>query len=246
MRWLCSLLVSVAATAGAAAAAAQSSPAQHLQFDVAAIPATRDSFVFLLRGEPRGFAVWQYEIRSAEMGQDVVFTARSEFRPAEEEQLRVVLNRLTGEPVASFHHIDLFSPRSDTVMVEHDLDVKRGDVEGRRKVGRRNGDVQIIPVSKPLPARAVWSSYVLYAAAVTNLAPGDSLTVPVYREFEDTVVTVSLVAGQPTAVQVPAGGVDVLPVQNEDFVLYRPPAGAPRGGQGGAAEQGGRFPATPH
>src|SRR3989442_2736642 len=101
MRWLCSLLVRVAATAGAAGAAAQSSPAQHLQFDVAAIPATRDSFVFLLRGEPRGFAVWQYEIRSVEMGQDVVFTARSEFRPAEEERLRVVLNRLTGEPVAS-------------------------------------------------------------------------------------------------------------------------------------------------
>ena len=220
MRWLCSLLVSVAATAGAAAAAAQSSPAQHLQFDVAAIPATRDSFVFLLRGEPRGFAVWQYEIRSAEMGQDVVFTARSEFRPAEEEQLRVVLNRFTGEPVASFHHIDLFSPQSDTVMVEHDLDVRRGDVEGRRKVGRRNGDVQIIPVSKPLPAGAVWSSYVLYAAAVTNLAPGDSLTVPVYREFEDTVVTVSLVAGQPTAVQVPAGRFDVLPIKNEDFVVY--------------------------
>src|SRR5437879_7465656 len=114
----------------------------------------------------------------------------------------------------------LFSPRSDTVMVEHDLDVKRGDVEGRRKVGRRNGDVQIIPVSKRLPAGAVWSSYVLYAAAVTNLAPGDSLTVPVYREFEDTVVTVSLVAGQPTAVQVPAGRFDVLPIKNEDFVLY--------------------------
>src|SRR5439155_1161969 len=114
MRWLCSLVVSVAA-------AAQSSPAQHLQFDLAAIPATRDSFVFLLRGEPRGFAVWQYEIR---------------------------------------------------------------------------------------------------AAAVTNLAPGDSLTVPVYREFEDTVVTVSLVAGQPTAVQVPAGRFDVLPIKNEDFVLY--------------------------
>src|SRR5438309_11118009 len=178
MRWLCSLLVSLAATAGtagAAGAAAQSSPAQHLQFDVAAIPATRDSFVFLLRGEPRGFAGWQYEIRSAEMGQDIVFTARSEFRPAEEEQLRVVLNRFTGEPVASFHHIDLFSPRSDTVMVEHDLDVKRGDVEGRRKVGRRNGDVQIIPVSKPLPAGAVGSGYVLYAAAGTNRAPGEAL-----------------------------------------------------------------------
>src|SRR2546428_8805932 len=102
-------------------------------------------------------------------------------------------------------------------MLEHDLDVKRGDVEGRRKVGRRNGDVQIIPVSKPLPAGAVWSSYVLYAAAVTNLTPGDSLTVPVYREFEDTVVTVSLVAGQPTAVQVPAGRVYVPPVKNHDL-----------------------------
>src|SRR2546428_2735000 len=234
MRWLCSLLVSVAA-------AAQSPPAQHLQFDVAAIPATRDSFVFLLRGEPRGFAVWQYEIRSVEMGQDVVFTARSEFRPAEEERLRVVLNRLTGEPVASFHHIDLFSPRSDTVMVEHDLDVKRGEVEGRQRVGRRNGDVQIIPVSKPLPARAVWSSYVLYAAAVTNLAPGDSLTVPVYREFEDTVVTVSLVAGQPTAVQVPAGGFDGPPTQNQDFVLDGTRRGPRRGGQGGTAGKGVRF-----
>src|SRR3989442_9516288 len=105
-------------------------------------------------------------------------------------------------------------------MVEHDLDEKRGDVEGQLRVVRRNGDVQIIPVSKPLPAGAVWSSYVLYAAAVTNLAPGDSLTVPVYKEFQDTVVTVSLVAGQPTAVQVPAGRFEVLPVKNEDFVVY--------------------------
>src|SRR3989449_16472 len=217
MRWLCSLLGSVAAAAGAAGAAAQSSPAQQLQFDVAAIPATRDSFVFLLRGEPRGFAVWQYEIRSVEMDQDIVFTARSEFRPAEEERLRVVLNRFTGAPVASCHHIDLFAPGSATVRVAHDLDVKRGDVEGRRRVGRRNGDVQIIPVSKPLPAGAVWSSYVLYAAAVTNLAPGDSLTVPVYKEVQDTVVTVSLVAGQPTAVQVPAGGVGLGSVKKQDL-----------------------------
>src|SRR2546422_10374348 len=230
MRWLCSLLGSVAAAAGAAGAAAQSSPAQQLQFDVAAIPATRDSFVFLLRGEPRGFAVWQYEIRSVEMGQDIVFTARSEFRPAEEERLRVVLNRLTGAPVASFHHIDLFAPGSDTVMVEHDLDVKRGDVEGQRRVGRRNGDVQIIPVSKPLPAGAVWSSYVLYAAAVTNPAPGDSLTVPGYKEFQDTVVTVSLVAGQPTAVQGPAGGFRGGAVHNEGVpVLRGPPPRRPGG-----------------
>src|SRR5438128_11050296 len=98
MRWLCFLVVSVAA-------AAQSSPAQHLQFDLAAIPATRDSFVFLLRGEPRGFAVWQYEIRSVEMGQDVVFTARSAFRPAGEERRRVGLNRRAGGPGAAFHHL---------------------------------------------------------------------------------------------------------------------------------------------
>src|SRR5437867_10938397 len=127
MRWLCSLLGSVAAAAGAAGAAAQSSPAQQLQFDVAAIPATRDSFVFLLRGEPRGFAVWQYEIRSVEMGQDIVFTARSEFRPAEEERLHVVLDRLTGAPVASFPHIELFAPGWDRVVVWHEFDVKRGD-----------------------------------------------------------------------------------------------------------------------
>src|SRR2546427_3594954 len=111
-----------------------------------------------------------------------------------------------------------------TLFRSHDLDVKRGDVEGRRRVGRRNGDVQIIPVSKPLPAGAVWSSYVLYAAAVTNLAPGDSLTVPVYKEFQDTVVTVSLVAGQPTAVQGPAGGFDVLPIKKEDFLGFVNPA----------------------
>src|SRR2546427_4719788 len=110
-----------------------------------------------------------------------------------------------------------------TLFRSHDLDVKRGDVEGRRRVGRRNGDVQIIPVSKPLPAGAVWSSYVLYAAAVTNLAPGDSLTVPVYKEFQDPVVTVSLVAGQPTAVQVPAGRLEGRPIKNGEFVGYLTP-----------------------
>src|SRR5438093_11400119 len=115
MRLLCSLLVSVAA-------AAQSPPAQHLQFDVAAIPATRDSFVFLLRGEPRGFAVWQYEIRSVEMGQDIVFTARSEFRPAEDERRRVVLHRFTGAHGALFHRNDLVVPRGDRVMCAHEAD----------------------------------------------------------------------------------------------------------------------------
>src|SRR3989442_2276319 len=130
-------------------------------------------------------------------------------------------------------------------VVDHALEVKRGEVEGRRMVGRRTGDVQIIPVSKPLPARAVWSSYLLYAAAVTNLAPGDSLTVPVYREFEDTVVTVSLVAGQPTAVQVPAGRFHVLPIKNEDFVLYVTRAAPRRGVKGETADKAFRFPPAP-
>src|SRR5438552_4895580 len=167
MRWLCFLLLAspAAAQARAAAPAPPASPApKALRFDLAAIPATRDSFVFFLKGAERGYAVWQYEIRQLETIQEILYTAHSEFRPVEEERLRVVLNRLTGEPIATFHHIDLFSPTSDTVMVEHDLDVKRGEVEGRRRVGRRTGDVQIMPGPKPLPARAVRSSHVLYGA----------------------------------------------------------------------------------
>src|SRR5437016_11634676 len=85
-----------------------------LKFDVAQVPATRDSFVFRLRGQERGWAVWQYEIRPLEMTQEVVYTAASEFRPVEEERLRVVVNRLTGQPISTFHHIDLFSDRKST------------------------------------------------------------------------------------------------------------------------------------
>src|SRR5438094_7041204 len=122
MRWLCFLLL-------ASSAAAQSSGTKPLQFDLTAIPATRDSFVFAFRGVERGWAVWQYEIRPLEMTQEVLYTAASEFRPVEEERLRVVLNRQTSEPIASFHRIDLFSPGSDTIMVEHDLEVKHGRSE---------------------------------------------------------------------------------------------------------------------
>src|SRR6266566_4038252 len=111
MRWPCFLLLASLPLASAATAqttGSASSP-KSLTFDVAQVPATRDSFVFRLRGQERGWAVWQYE-----------------FRPLEEERLRVVVNRLTGQPISTFHHIDLFSPGSDTVMVEHDLEVKRG------------------------------------------------------------------------------------------------------------------------
>src|SRR5256712_13860265 len=117
------------------------------------------------------------------MTQQIVSPARSEFRPVEQESLRVVLNRLTGEPIATFHHIDLFSPATDTVMVEHDLEVKRGEIAGRRRAGRRGGEVKIIPVSKPLPSGAVLSDYALFAAAVTNAPPGDSPGIPAHSEF---------------------------------------------------------------
>src|SRR5256885_1849657 len=116
MRWPCFLLLASLPLASAATAqttGSASSP-KSLTFDVAQVPATRDSFVFRLRGQERGWAVWQYEIRPLEMTQEVVYTAASEFRPVEEERLRVVVNRLTGQPISTFHHIDLFSPGSDT------------------------------------------------------------------------------------------------------------------------------------
>jgi len=184
------------------------------------MPAERDSFVFMFRGTERGYAVWQYEIASLEGSQQVLYTAHSEFEPVEEEQLRVVLNRLTGEPISTFHHIDLFSPATDTVMVEHDLEVKRGEIAGRRRVGRRGGEVKIIPVSKPLPSGAVLSDYALFAAAVTNALPGDSLGIPAYSEFGDSLATLSFVAEAPATIQVPAGRFDVLPLVSGGFRVF--------------------------
>src|SRR5215470_1631169 len=110
MRWPCFPLLASSFLALGANAQTAGSIAKPLHFDVASVPATRDSFVFHLRGQERGWAVWQYEIRRLEMTQELVYTAQSEFKPIEEEQLRVVVNRLTGEPISTFHHIDLFSP----------------------------------------------------------------------------------------------------------------------------------------
>jgi len=214
MRWLCSLLL-------ASSAAAQSSGTKPLQFDLTAIPATRDSFVFAFRGAERGWAVWQYEIRPLEMTQEVLYTAASEFRPVEEERLRVVLNRQTSEPIASFHRIDLFSPGSDTIMVEHDLEVKHGEIVGRRRVGTKNGEVKLIPVARPFsPGTVLHDDYALLAAAVTNAAPGDSLAVRAYSEFGDSLATLSFVAEQPTTIEVPAGRFDVLPLRTGGLRLY--------------------------
>src|SRR2546422_11598345 len=132
-------------------------------------------------------------------------------RAVEEERWRGVLTRQTSEPIASFHRIDLFSPGSDTIMVEHDLEVKHGEIVGRRRVGTKNGEVKLIPVARPFsPGTVLHDDYALLAAAVTNAAPGDSLAVRAYSELGDSLPTLSFVAEQPTTIEVPAGRFDVL------------------------------------
>src|SRR5690242_195260 len=221
MRWLCFLLL-------ASPSAAQSAGPPSLRFDIAALPATRDSFRFRSRGEERGWAVWQYEVRTLESTQQLVYTASSEFKPIEEEHLRIVVNRLTGDPISTFHHIDLFSPLSDTVMVEHDLDVQRGEIAGRRRVGTKSGEVRIVPVHHAFTAGTVLSDYLLFAGAATNAMPGDSFAVPAYKEFADSLVTLNLVAGSPTTVEVPAGRFDVMPLTSGAFRIYVTRGAVPR------------------
>src|SRR2546430_8755794 len=190
MRWPCFLLLASLPLASAATAqttGSASSP-KSLTFDVAQVPATRDSFVFRLRGQERGWAVWQYEIRPLEMTQEVVYTAASEFRPVEEERLRVVVNRLTGQPITTFHHIDLFSPRSDTVMVEHDLEVKRGEISGRRRAGTRSGSVKIAPVNRPLAPGTGLSDYVFPPGAHSHPPPRASPAVSADKGIDDRAV----------------------------------------------------------
>ena len=215
MRWLCFLLV-----ANPAALSAQLAGPKPLRFDLTALVATRDSFVFRLRGEDRGWAVWQYAIRPLEMIQELVYTVTSEFRPLEEERLRVVLNRVSGEPISTFHHIDMVSPKSDTVMLEHDLEVKRGAISGRRLVRTKSGETKITPVGHTFPPGTVLADYVFMAGAVTNALPGDSLAVPAYKEFADSLTILSFVAEAPTTVSVPAGRFDVLPLRSGGFRIF--------------------------
>jgi len=207
MPWLCFLLVSSAVQT-----------AKPLRFDLAVLPAARDSFAFYLGGEERGQAVWQYEIQ----GDQLVFTATSELRPAEAESLRVVMNRRTGAPVSSFHRINVFNPQSDTVLVEHDLSVRPGGsrVEGTQRVGRRDGTVTSRSVRRGLPAGAVWSDYSLLAAAAAVMGPGDVAKARAYSEFGDSLITLTLVAEAPVTVTVPAGTFETLPLRSAVVRLY--------------------------
>jgi len=217
MRWLSFLLL---ANGTAAAQSAPARAAKPLRFDFTLVAPIRDSFVFHVRGEERGWAVWQYELRSDEMGQEVLYTATSELRPVEAESLRIVVDRLTGAPVASYQRLDFIAPGSDTVQLEHTLDVRRGAVTGRRRARTRSGEVRMTPVNTPLPADAVWSNYAFFAAPLANAAPGDSLVGRAYGEFVDSLRPLVVVAETPTSVTVPAGRYDVLPLKAAGFRLF--------------------------
>jgi len=205
MPWLCFLLVSTAVQTP-----------KPLRFDLAALVAARDSFVFFLNGEERGQAVWQYDIQ----GDQLVFTATSELRPADAESLRVVMDRRSGAPISSFHRIAVFNPQSDTVLIEHDLLVRQGRVEGSRRVGLRDGRVTTRSVRTSLPSGAVWSDYGLLAAAVAIATPGDVLNGRAYSEFGDSLTTLSLVAEAPATVTVPAGTFETVPLRSSVVRVY--------------------------
>jgi hypothetical protein len=205
MPWLCFLLVSSAVQT-----------AKPLRFDLTALPAARDSFVFYLNGEERGQALWQYEIQ----GDQLVFTATSELRPADAETLRVVMDRRTGAPLSSFHRISVFNPQSDTVLIEHDLTVRQGRVVGSRRVGLRDGNVTTRPVRTSLPAGVVWSDYALLAAPAVLAAPGDSVQGRAYSEFGDSLTTLNLVAEAPVTITVPAGTFETVPLRSPVVRVY--------------------------
>jgi hypothetical protein len=205
MPWLCFLLVSSAVQA-----------AKPLRFDLTALPAARDSFVFYLNGEERGQAVWRYEIQGAQL----VFTATSELRPADAESLRVVMDRTSGAPVSSFHRITFFNPQSDTVLLEHDLSVRGGRVEGTQRAGLKDGRLTTRTVRAALPAGVVWSDYGLLAAAAAVAAPGDLLRGRAYSEFGDSLTTLTLVAEPLVTVTVPAGTFETLPLRSPVVRLF--------------------------
>ena len=203
-----------------AALASLTPPAKPLRFDLAALPISRDSFVFYLDSAPRGWAVWQYELRTEGTRQEVLYTAGSDFEPSVDERTRVVVDRRSGAPLESFRRTE-FTAIGDTTMIEHSLAVRNGQVTGRRIVATKTHGVDTIAVSRPMPPGVVWSSYELFAAAVTGAVPGDSLVGDAFNEADDSIVPLTLVAEQPVAIDVPAGHMDVLPLRSGNFLrLY--------------------------
>jgi hypothetical protein len=158
----------------ASAAVALGPPPKTLRFNLAALPISRDSFVFFFDSAPRGWAVWQYELRKAGDREEILYTAGSDFEPSVDERTRVLVDRESGAPLESFRHTEFTGP-GDTAMIEHTLAVKNGHVLGHRVVATKTHGVDTIAVDRPMPPGAVWSSYELFAAAVTNAEPGDTI-----------------------------------------------------------------------
>jgi len=83
-------------------------------------------------------------------------------------------------------------------------------------------------VSRPLPPGTVLSDYSLFAAAVTNAVPGDSLAARAYSEFGDSLATLSFVAETPVTIEVPAGRFEVLPLKSGGFRVFTTRSGVRR------------------
>jgi hypothetical protein len=209
------------------AAVAVGSPPKTLRFNLAGLPVSRDSFVFFFDSEPRGWAVWQYELRRAGDREEILYSGGSDFEPSVDERTRVLVDRETGAPLESFRHTEFTGP-GDTVMIEHTLAVKSGHVLGHRVVATRTHGVDTIAVDRSMPPGAVWSSYELFAAAVTNAEPGDTLVGQAYNEAGDSVVPLTFVAEQPESIAVPAGRMAVLPLRSGDFLRLYVTRVAPR------------------
>jgi len=74
----------------------------------------------------------------------------------------------------------------------------------------------------------VLSDYSLFAAAVTNALPGDSLVARAYSEFGDSLATLSFVAEAPVTIEVPAGRFEVLPLTSGGFRVFTTRSGVRR------------------
>ena len=65
-------------------------------------------------------------------------------------------------------------------------------------------------------------------SAVTNAVPGDSLAIPAYSEFGDSIATLSFVALAPVTIEVPAGRFEVLPLRSGGFRVFTTRSGVRR------------------
>ncbi|HET7791268.1 MAG TPA: hypothetical protein VFK78_10790 [Gemmatimonadales bacterium] len=211
MRWRSSLLASLAAAAALAARGGDGT----LRFDLSGVRAERDSFIYKVDGTDAGYEVWQYQPQPGA----VVFTQVSELGPVFSERSRVILDRATGLPTASYQHTEFFSPATDTVFVEHDLHLSGGRLRGSRRIGTKEGKIRSGTLDRRLRSGTVWSGAAIFMAPFAALSPGDSVSVAAYDEADDTLTRLSMRAGPEDTVTVPAGHFTVVPISTGGLTL---------------------------